>query len=82
MLKMYRDLAVIREMESEARKLYLSKTIRGFCHLYIGQVLNHNYLNDWYSMILSAICLPLMRSFCFIHMYENWPYNIDLTYIK
>ena len=37
-LKIYRDLKVIRDMENEARKLYLSKDIKGFCHVYIGQV--------------------------------------------
>lgn len=36
--RMYRDMVIIREMENEARKMYQSKQIRGFCHLYIGQV--------------------------------------------
>lgn len=41
-LKFYRQMSVIREMELEARELYQSKKIRGFLHLFVGQVCLHS----------------------------------------
>lgn len=38
-LKMYTQLHTIRRMETSAGNLYKDKTIRGFCHLYSGQVI-------------------------------------------
>lgn len=38
LLKFYRQMNVIREMELAARELYQSKKIRGFLHLFVGQV--------------------------------------------
>ena len=38
LLHFYREMLLIREMESRARELYQEKKIRGFLHLYIGQV--------------------------------------------
>lgn len=37
-LKYFRQMVLIREMELSARELYQQKKIRGFLHLFVGQV--------------------------------------------
>ena len=37
-LSFYRQMNAIREMELAARELYQTKKIRGFLHLFVGQV--------------------------------------------
>lgn len=37
-LSWYRQMTAIRRMETAAADLYKTKFVRGFCHLYSGQV--------------------------------------------
>lgn len=56
-IKFYTQLHTIRRMETSAGNLYKDKTIRGFCHLYSGQVgvfllytLKYNGLDFFYFL--------------------------------
>ena len=39
-LELYRKMQAVRRLETTAGNLYKEKQIRGFCHLYSGQVIN------------------------------------------
>ena len=52
MLKYYRQMVLIREMESSARELYQEKKIRGFLHLYVGQVNSYTLACINYSVAM------------------------------
>ena len=38
LLHYFREMCTIRELENTAHAMYQTKQIRGFCHLYNGQV--------------------------------------------
>ena len=43
LLAMFKQMVRIRRTETEADKLYKQKEIKGFLHLYNGQVLLHSF---------------------------------------
>jgi len=54
-IKIFKQLITIRRMETAAGNLYKEKIIRGFCHLYSGQVRSFEYF----------LAYPLLVSFYF-----------------
>ena len=54
-LDFYKKMQIIRRMEASANNMYKSKLIRGFCHLYSGQVRRTLEYNCIYSLFLWLI---------------------------
>lgn len=73
LLKMYKDMIVIRRMEMAADALYKAKKIRGFCHLSVGQeaiaVGIENAITPTDTVITSYRCHGFAHMRCFCQIY-------------
>lgn len=67
-IELYKKLHTIRRMETAAGNLYKEKIVRGFCHLYSGQVrvilyfFNFNY-NNYFLLLIKSFYF-LIGSLC------------------
>lgn len=47
-IELFKQLHTIRRIETAAGNLYKEKIVRGFCHLYSGQVRIINYISSFF----------------------------------
>jgi len=63
-VKYYTQMKIIRTMETAAGNLYKEKAIRGFCHLYSGQVCHSHF-------VLHLLCIYSFVFLSVITVYFN-----------
>ena len=65
-VKYYTQMKTIRTMETAAGNLYKEKAVRGFCHLYSGQVCHVHLCADE-----CPVFSPFIHS-CLVHLLYTW----------